>query len=773
MGIKQGGNSASGSIKINFSALNASLSTAKSYNQTFEGPNPTNTTDSPSLEQKPDPPQTDLPPLISIKESSKIPKNTETTEQTSIPKKTLEYVPKSPPEEFNNNKKPYYDRFNEQESPRYQEEHPRSKGYIFSEKPMKKRSLSPQVHKSHNPENVMVNKFPIKKFNDFGNRKTGLGKIMEPDILIDMRSAESTSIFDIGISELTTKLLTQRKIFTLFPLQVQSFQPIKNGIDLIGKAKTGTGKTMAFVLPLLEKLRELKIKRVPKIIVVSPTRELANQITSEFKYYGPDFRMVCCYGGVPLNKQIDMISRGLEIIVATPGRLLDLMGRSVIPLEQISTVVIDEADHMMDIGFKDDLDEILNLVNCNVKDMQLLFFSATMPPWIKTIASTYLKPNKLFIDAVGNENQTADKIKHYAIPCTDEDLEKTLELVISFYAHKGKALIFTDTKSHVAQLTHRLDNGINRVGCLHGDMSQYNRDQTIAAYKSGEINCLIATDVAARGLDIPNVELVFQVRPPNNIANYIHRSGRTGRVGRIGISVMMFNPREDNGTLQEIEKKASIEFERRGIPTQQEFLDLKEHLKEKIKEARLEDKQNLLNGRFNTKEFGASSPKFGLEDALAKVNHPQFFLSRSLLTGNSKKVTFLFVSKSNKKKNDIKISLEKMLDGVSLHTMAYTEKENGVLVDVAEEARAEVLRRIEEQTDIEATIPIFIPEHRFFSHQSNDIHSLNHGGKESYGKSRGGYQPKFHKTNSQSSQMNNFEKKTSYQAFNFFRNKKE
>lgn len=790
------------------SALKDSLTTAKSYNSNFEGVATTE-------EVKEPPRETPKPLKESFKELPPKPQEDSKNPEFTVYQKpqfaggfNSNYYEKKQEsfknkQEYDNNrqkpqepfkkpsepfkkaletfKKPieYQESYKKAaDSPRYHDEFQRfSKGFDH-ERPKKNRSFSPQPQREHivAPENIKP-AIPPKDF-----RKKGLGRgNIEPDITIDMRTAENTSIFELNLSETTTKLLAKRNILNLFPLQVQAFEPIKKGQDFIGKAKTGTGKTMAFVLPLLERLREIRARRTPKVLVVSPTRELANQITDEFKYYGPEFRMVCCYGGVPLGKQIDMISRGLEIIVATPGRLLDLMGRRVIPLEHISTVVVDEADHMMDIGFKEDLDEILTVVNSSVSDLQLLLFSATIPPWIQSIVAQYIKPNKLFIDAVGHENQTADKIKHYAIPCTDEDLEKTLELVISYYANKGKALIFTDTKAHVAQLTARLENGYNSVGCLHGDMNQYSRDQTISAFKSGQLNCLIATDVAARGLDIPNVELVFQVRPPQNIANYIHRSGRTGRVNKVGISVIMYNPTEESDIIAEIEKKASIEFERRGLPTQEEFLELKEQLQAEIKQARLQDKEKLLTGRFRAPLEAA--PRSKLEDCLDKLCQPQYFVTRSLLTGGSRKVTFLFVSNQNKKKYELKTLIESILEGVHIHTMAYTVRENGILVDVWAEQRDEVLKRIEKQGELTAKIPVYIPEHRFFSSQNNEGHSLNHGGREYKGRGGygGGHQKKFiHKTNSTSSQLNSFGQggggggKKPYTAFNFFvRNKKE
>lgn len=745
-GMKQG----TGSIKIGLASLNASLSSAKNYNQTFEDPayqmQPQKITPIPTKEFK---------PMQNFeKKSDFFPKQTEDFPENK--KKFL--IQKELPEKIQEKKAIH----------QFEEDVARHKNFTREFAP-KNRSLSPPPqHVSNKREEKFVKNEIPNRFRDFGKKSE---KELQPDISIDMKTTENTSIFDVGLSELTTSLLTKRKIYTLFPLQAQSFEPIKSGMDLVGKAKTGTGKTMAFVLPLLEKLREKKIKRVPKILVVSPTRELANQITDEFRYYGPDFRCVCCYGGVPLNKQIDLISRGLEIIVATPGRLLDLMGRNLIPLEEISTVVIDEADHMMDIGFKDDLDEILRTVNKNVRDLQLLLFSATMPPWIRNIASSYLKPKKLFIDAVGNENQTADKIKHYAIPCTDEDLEKTLDLIISFYAHRGKALIFTDTKSHVAHLTARMVKNGEKVGCLHGDMNQYSRDQTINSFKNGEINCLIATDVAARGLDIPYVELVFQVRPPQNIANYIHRSGRTGRVGREGISVIMFNPGEDQETLYEIEKKASIEFERRGIPTAEEFAEVRALLQEEVKESRQKDKEDLIYGRFRMKNNDIRGGKVKLEDALAKLNKPREYFSRSLLSGNSRKTTLMV--QSNKKKYELKSMVEKMLDGIFIHCFAFSNEINAILFDVSEENIQEVMNRFE-KSDMKCTKPIFLPpKFSFLKNPNNENHSLNHGKegkKKGYG---GGYEQKFHKTISQSSKMNKLENKKPYPSFNFYARKKE
>lgn len=469
-----------------------------------------------------------------------------------------------------------------------------------------------------------------------------------------------------------------------------------------------------------------------------------------------------------LTKQISLINYGVDIIVATPGRILDLMGRDVITLNKISAVVIDEADHMMDIGFKDDLDEILNIVNNNSKDIQLLLFSATMPPSIRNIASSYLKEKRLFIDAVGNENQTADKIIHYAIPCTDDDLERTLELIITFYAYRGKALIFTDTKSHVSYLTSRMLKTGLRVGCLHGDMNQYSRDQTITAYKNGEINCLIATDVAARGLDIPNVELVFQVRPPQNISYYIHRSGRTGRVGRVGISVLMYNPKEDDNILYEIEKKASIEFTRRGIPTKEEFEELALNVQEELKETRSKDKEDLLLGRFRSNNYG--SQKVNLESCLSNILKSREFFSRSLIDGSCRKTTLLM--SGDKKRTELIFEIEKLLEGIYIFDMVFC-KDGSVLIDIKEEDKNEALKRINNQIFLKGSLPIFIPEIQNSRFEGYNQSNSNYGKKDKKYKNNG--QDRFHKTISQKSNMNDLgnNSKKPYPSFNFFVRKKD
>ena len=313
------------------------------------------------------------------------------------------------------------------------------------------------------------------------------------------------------------------------PIQDQAILPVLEGKDVFGMANTGTGKTAAFLLPLLSKVMKDKTQ---KVLVLAPTRELAIQIEDELRSLatGSGLFGVCVVGGMPINKQIDEIKRGVQFVIGTPGRVTDLIKRKVLDLTPYKYVVLDEADRMLDMGFRDDMVYIIGKTS---SDRQTLFFSATLSPEIKKLTTTFLK-DPVFISVVSGE--TARNIDQNIVRAKREDkLEKLNEVLKSEGVEK--TLIFREMKHAVDDLTKELSRLGYKVGCIHGDKRSRERIRTLELFKKDQIDILIATDVAARGLDIPDVTHVINYDVPQTYDTYVHRIGRTGRAGKKGTAL--------------------------------------------------------------------------------------------------------------------------------------------------------------------------------------------------------------------------------------------
>lgn len=383
-----------------------------------------------------------------------------------------------------------------------------------------------------------------------------------------------------GIPEDIQQKLKDKGITHLFPVQYETYKQTKEGWDVVVQARTGTGKTLSFAIPLVENLQKSfsnKRSRLPKVIILEPTRELANQVAQDIKDISSSLSIGLFYGGADYMRQMQAINIGLDIVVGTPGRTLDMIGKGALRLDDIEHVVIDEVDKMLDMGFADDVESII--ADCYSKEQkpQTMLYSATMPSWVFQVAKKYLKDQYKHVNLIGqNEEKTSTTVEHLALTCHHAEIPTMLHDVIRVYCGQhGRVMIFCQTKLECDRLASETLFTL-RPQVLHGDISQIKRDVTIQAFKKGTHKVLLTTDVAARGLDIPNVELVIQTSIPKNPSDYIHRSGRTGRAGKKGTSLVFFTPNELKEQ-RRVEKFAKVEFKRIGAPTQEQIINASAH----------------------------------------------------------------------------------------------------------------------------------------------------------------------------------------------------
>ena len=340
---------------------------------------------------------------------------------------------------------------------------------------------------------------------------------------------------------------------------------LEDNIDLIALAQTGTGKTAAYGLPLLEKLRPQR--DFPQALVLSPTRELCLQIASDLESFAkflPEVHVLAVYGGSSIETQIRSLKRGVDIVVATPGRLLDLMRRHALSLEGIHTVVLDEADEMLNMGFSEDLKAILSEIP---EERNLLLFSATMSREIATIAHSYLHNPKEI--TIGRKNEANSNIRHiyYLVPARQRYL--ALKRIVDFYP-SIYGIVFCRTRVETKEIAeHLIADGYN-ADALHGDLSQEQRDRVMQRFRSGHLQLLVATDVAARGLDVDNLTHVIHYGLPDDVENYTHRSGRTARAGKTGLSIALCHLREKS-RIRSIEKLIGAKMEVGTLPSGREI----------------------------------------------------------------------------------------------------------------------------------------------------------------------------------------------------------
>ncbi|KAJ7970049.1 DEAD-box ATP-dependent RNA helicase [Quillaja saponaria] len=385
-----------------------------------------------------------------------------------------------------------------------------------------------------------------------------------------VKAEDPNAISKFRISEPLRAKLKDKGIESLFPIQAMTFDTVLDGSDLVGRARTGQGKTLAFVLPILESLtngpakaaRKTGYGKAPSVIVLLPTRELAKQVHSDFEVYGGALGLTSCclYGGAPYSAQEIKLRRGVDIVVGTPGRIKDHIERQNIDLSSLKFRVLDEADEMLRMGFVEDVELILGKVE-DVSKVQTLLFSATLPDWVKKISTKFLKRDKKTADLVGNEKMKASiNVRHIVLPCSRSARSQLIPDIIRCYSSGGRTIIFTETKESASELAGLLHG----AKALHGDIQQSQREVTLSGFRSGKFLILVATNVAARGLDINDVQLIIQCEPPRDVEAYIHRSGRTGRAGNTGVAVMLYDPRKSNVSM--IERESGVKFEHISAP---------------------------------------------------------------------------------------------------------------------------------------------------------------------------------------------------------------
>jgi ATP-dependent RNA helicase RhlE len=360
-------------------------------------------------------------------------------------------------------------------------------------------------------------------------------------------------------------------------IQYKSIPPILRGEDVLAIAQTGTGKTAAFVIPVLHILQERKINKRPdgvKCLVMAPTHELALQIDTVFKTLGKHTRVTsfCIHGGVDQEPQIEQLNQGVDVLIATPGRMFDLVSQEALNLKRVEILVLDEADHMLDLGF---IKDIRDLMRHLPKKRQTLFFSATINERIKKLAySLVINPIRIQISP---KDPVAKNIDHAVSMVEMDDKRFFLEELIKNHPDK-KILVFVRTKVRAERVKKAMGRVKINADTIHSDKLQNEREQTMQKFKTGELKVLIATDVSARGIDIPNVEYVVNYDLPETAENYVHRVGRTGR-GREKGQAISFCSTEEKDVLAEIENNLGKPIQRMDIP-KHDYLDVLDNTKE-------------------------------------------------------------------------------------------------------------------------------------------------------------------------------------------------
>ncbi len=396
-----------------------------------------------------------------------------------------------------------------------------------------------------------------------------------------------TTFKDKGLSSEILQAIGEMGFETPTPIQDKTIPAIlENGNDLIALAQTGTGKTAAFGLPVIQQV-DIKTKGVQSLILC-PTRELCLQIAKDlvnFTKYKKEVRVLAVYGGTPIVSQLNELKRGAHIVVGTPGRTLDLIKRKALRVNDIKWLVLDEADEMLQMGFKDELDAILETTP---SDKQTLLFSATMPTGVRKIAQNYMtSPDEI---SVGKKNQGADNVNHVYYMIKAPDRYKVLKRLADIHPNIY-GIVFCRTRRETKDVADKLMQDGYNADALHGDLSQAQRDFVMQRFRTGALQILVATDVAARGLDVNNLTHVINYNLPDDPEIYIHRSGRTGRAGKSGTSIAIVHSRE-NRKIKELEKISGKKFEHKQVPSGREICETRLfNLVDKVQNVNVDEKQ--------------------------------------------------------------------------------------------------------------------------------------------------------------------------------------
>jgi ATP-dependent RNA helicase DeaD len=365
----------------------------------------------------------------------------------------------------------------------------------------------------------------------------------------------------MGLSQLMLQALLEADYLEPTPVQAGLIPRALVGEDLFGQARTGTGKTAAFAVPILERLQSQKKGSPPQALILAPTRELAVQVRDECSKLSATRKIsvVAVYGGKPIRKQIEQLKRGAEIVVGTPGRVLDLMHRAALVLDGLRFVVLDEADRMLDIGFRPDIEKILR--RCP-QSRQTLLLSATIPPPVMRLAQRYMRDPQML--DLSTESPAVETIEQFYFTV---DPERKFDLLVELLRRENpaQAIIFCRTKRGTDRVYRRLGKKLSAVDTIHGDLPQSARDRVMRRFREGQVRCLVATDVVGRGIDVTRISHIINYDIPQFCDDYIHRVGRTGRMGREGVAYTFVTPEEGN-ELTRIEIRINRLLKRDEIP---------------------------------------------------------------------------------------------------------------------------------------------------------------------------------------------------------------
>jgi len=383
------------------------------------------------------------------------------------------------------------------------------------------------------------------------------------DLIVSADEQATLPLFsELGLDEAVLRAVEEKGYTRPTPIQAEAIPQLLEGKDLVGGSQTGTGKTAALCLPLLTRLKAHDDKVWPRALILEPTRELANQVYDQLVLYGKhlDLRLGLLYGGVKYGRQRDQLDAHADIVIATPGRLLDHLQRKALSLKSLQTLILDEADRMLDMGFLPDVRRILD--QCSKKNRQSLLFSATIPPQIDRLSKTMLTDPVAI--KIGGGRQPAETISHAIYPVDERQKFDLLVAILKETAYHS-VLIFTRTKAGADIISKWLDNsGHGPVGVLHSNRTQRERDAALADFKSGKSEILVATDIVARGIDISDVSHVINYDIPQHPEDYVHRIGRTGRAEREGDAVTIYTAGEAD-FLKAIERFIGREIERKRL----------------------------------------------------------------------------------------------------------------------------------------------------------------------------------------------------------------
>jgi ATP-dependent RNA helicase DeaD len=426
------------------------------------------------------------------------------------------------------------------------------------------------------------------------------------------------SFKELGLSESTLEAIGKKGYEIPSPIQALCIPKLLGGDnDVIGQAQTGTGKTAAFSLPIIDRISRGKNVQA---IILAPTRELVIQVADEIISLkgDKDLRILPIYGGTNIQHQMKKLKDGIDIVVGTPGRVQDLLDRKKLRIDKIKYFILDEADEMLNMGFLEDIEKILEFTN---DDKKMLFFSATMPKEIMTVAKSYMKNYEVL--AVKSREVTTDLTEqiYFEVRKNDkfEALSRVIDIEKDFYG-----IIFCQTKVDVNEVTGKLIERGYDADCIHGEISQNQREKVLSKFKKGQINILVATDVAARGIDVNNLTHVINYSLPQDPESYIHRIGRTGRAGNQGTAITFVTPNEYR-KLSFIQKVARTEIKKEKLPKIKDILKHKEeafiesvnqNLEVENYESYMELAKKLLNDRENVEEMLAALLKHALGDEL-------------------------------------------------------------------------------------------------------------------------------------------------------------